>query len=222
MSGPADLVDSSPYAVERDLVARAVPARRDELFTGRRWPGPRWVRSAWRRGRSVAGPIARPTGPTGVLGSITHTDGLCSVVVVKPTPEPAVGRTTGASSASGLDAEVDARLDDAVADGWSPRRSSAPARPAHGRRRGRRVLGEGGVFKALNPATGVWLELDDVEVVLGRDDELATGETDGGWFTVAGVDAATCRGCAPSDVSGRWSRFGAWVLAGAVATLTRP
>jgi len=220
MSGPPDLVDSSPYAVERELVARAVPARRDELFTGRTL-----ARAALGALGVTPGPIGRrpdrsPDWPEGVIGSITHTDGLCSVVVVKP--DATAGRgSEPAVVGVGLDAEVDARLDEAVT-----RRVVTPAEQA---RLGLRTADDAvvvfsvkeAVFKALNPVSGVWLELDDLEVELGRDDELAAGESDGGWFTVRAW-APTVAGLAPTDVSGRWSRFGAWVLAGAVATLTPP
>ncbi|MGZ4785542.1 MAG: 4'-phosphopantetheinyl transferase superfamily protein, partial [Acidimicrobiales bacterium] len=156
-------------------------------------------------------------------GSITHTRGLCSVVVVRPEPppevrpEPAPEPRTPSIVGVGLDAEVDARLDEAVV--------RRVVTPVERERLGLRTADDAvvvlsvkeAVFKAVNPASGVWLELDDVEVVVGRDDDLVAGESDGGWFTV-GAWAADLPGLAPGDVSGRWSRFGAWVLAGAVAT----
>ncbi|MGZ4695621.1 MAG: 4'-phosphopantetheinyl transferase family protein [Acidimicrobiales bacterium] len=223
MSGPADLVDTSPYAIERDLVARAVPARCDELFTGRTL-----ARAAL--GALGVAPVAigrrpdrSPDWPDGVLGSITHTRGLGWVVVVRPEPppevrpEPAPEPRTPSIVGVGLDAEVDARLDEAVV--------RRVVTPVERERLGLRTADDAvvvlsvkeAVFKAVNPASGVWLELDDVEVVVGRDDDLVAGESDGGWFTV-GAWAADLPGLAPGDVSGRWSRFGAWVLAGAVAT----
>ena len=40
------------------------------------------------------------------------------------------------------------------------------------------------MFKAINPATGAWLEPDEVEVELGRDARPQPGETDGGAVVV--------------------------------------
>ena len=75
-----------------DVVARAEtgpPFREAALFTHKGMSGPAilQVSSYWRHGEEVGidfFPDRSPDWPAGVVGSITHTRGLCSVVVVQP------------------------------------------------------------------------------------------------------------------------------------------
>ena len=69
------------YPEELELVASAVDKRRLEFGRGRQC-----ARAALRRlgladGPLLAGEQREPLWPTGVVGSITHTDGLCGAVV---------------------------------------------------------------------------------------------------------------------------------------------
>jgi 4'-phosphopantetheinyl transferase EntD len=106
LSGPRDLVDTSPHPEEEQLVAGAVGSRRAEVLTGR---------TLARAALAAVGvaPVAigrradrSPDWPTDVVGSITHTDGLCSVVVVQVGSSAAAGHVgdepvTGGSVSGG-------------------------------------------------------------------------------------------------------------------------
>jgi 4'-phosphopantetheinyl transferase EntD len=100
---PSDSSDAL-YPEELALVAAAVPRRRAEFGTGR---------ACARRALAALGvtpcPLLRdrdgaPIWPAGVVGSITHTDGYCAVVVARSQDARSVG----------LDAERDVSLDPAL------------------------------------------------------------------------------------------------------------
>jgi 4'-phosphopantetheinyl transferase EntD len=206
-----DLTDSSPYVIEREAVARAVASRRAEFLTGRTV-----ARAALGQLGVAAVPIARrpdrsPDWPLGIVGSITHTRGLCAAVVARH-------RRGGAPPLGlGIDAEVDAVLDDAIVH----RVLTTRERAGLGRHAGRDAVvafsAKESLFKAINPATRVWLEANEVEVELVRDDHLGIDEIDGGTIAVVSW-ARPVPGFEPADAIGRWARVGPWVLTAMVVS----
>jgi len=205
--GAVDPDATSPYEAELDAVARAVPSRRAEFLTGRAL-----ARAALADLGRPAVAIARgddrsPGWPPGILGSITHTRGLCAAIVV-PGPDP-----TSGPAGIGIDAEVDALLDPGVIG----RVLTARERDELGDRLELDAVAvfsaKEALFKAIHPATGVWFEPAEVELRLGRDDRPGPGEIDGGPITVRWW-AHQVAGLHPGDVAGRWARVGPWVVAG--------
>ncbi len=202
--GPIETVDS-PHAEEMAAVAAAVPRRRDEHLTGRAL-----ARRALHDLGVDAGPIGRrddrsPDWPRGVGGSITHTEGLCAVVVAR--------LPTGWSL--GIDAEVDAPLDDAVLERVL---SSLEVDRLGGRVERDGVIvysAKESVFKAVNPMTGRWLEPHDIEVTLRVDDQPVEGAGESGVFDVdwCGRGRRALAGWLPV---GRWVRCDPWVATGCV------
>ena len=199
-----DLTVSTPYAVEREAMERAVPSRRAEFVTGRSV-----ARAALAELGVPAGPIARrpdraPDWPPGIVGSITHTRGLCAAVVARHRGvlAPPLGL--------GIDVEVDAVIDDAVVQRVLTTRERAALGASTGRDAVVAFSAKESLFKAINPLTGVWLEANDVEVELTRDDHLGTDEIDGGTIGVLSW-ARTVPGFEPADAIGCWTRVGPWV-----------
>ena len=200
-------------------MARAVPARQAEFYTGRHL-----ARLALADLGVATAPIERrddrsPVWPAGVLGSITHTTGICAAAVVRAGTNGLVGL--------GIDAEQDAVLDPSVVDRvltWAERRAlgdraAADAIVAFSAKEA--------LFKALHPATGAWLEPREVEVRLDRSpvSDLPSGATSGGSVVVESW-AGEVPGHRPGDAVGRWCRFGPWVLTAVTLSLapgpTRP
>jgi 4'-phosphopantetheinyl transferase EntD len=193
----------SPFADEQALVARAVGARRAELFSGRHLAR----RALADLGVSAGGlgrrPDRSPDWPAGVIGSISHSEELVVVAVARPRPPgvagagPAVARRAGV----GIDVQADRPLPDGVADRvlTSDERSDG-ADPV--------VVfsAKEAVFKALNPLTGRWLEPEDVTV------RVAPGAFEAR-LTTRGAGAGD-----PSRVAGGWIRLPGWVLTACVVT----
>jgi 4'-phosphopantetheinyl transferase EntD len=207
-----DPARSSPYAIEIEAVARAVPSRRAEFLTGRAV-----ARAALGDLGVAPGPIARrsdraPDWPAGIIGSITHTTGLCAAAVARPRDD------SGEPLGIGIDAEVDVVLDEAVVR----RVLTVRERDLLGVRAGLDAVvsfsAKEALFKALNPATGVWLEANEVEIALGRDTERGADEADGGPISVLSWTRRV-PGLEPADAVGRWARVGSWVVA---AIVVRP
>ena len=213
---PPDPGASSPYAAERAAVARAVPARRAEFLTGRLLARAALADLGVAPSEIARRPDRAPAWPAGLIGSITHTGGLCAALVARPAG-------SGAIIGVGIDVELDVRLDDAVID----RVLTPGERGALGARRGRDAVvafsAKEALFKAIHPATGVWLEPIEVEVVLGHDDAhwsaaVTPGPEPGPTSGPVAVRswAAAAPGVAPVDAVGRWARVGPWVLTGFV------
>ena len=199
----------SPFAEERALVARAVPERRRELAAGRRA-----ARAAMAELGRAPEPIGRrpdrsPAWPAGLVGSITHTDGLVAAAVATRPGLGGPGRV-----GLGLDAEVDRPLPPGVAGrvvGADERTALGATATADG------VVvfsAKEAVFKALNPMTGRWLEPGDVSVELVADDAARPARRSGSFAARLGPGGPDD----PSVVRGRWVRRGRWVLTACVVT----
>jgi 4'-phosphopantetheinyl transferase EntD len=88
------------FPAEAALMAGMVDKRRREFAMGRRCARRALERLGIRATPLLAGPLREPLWPDGVIGSITHTAGLCTVVVGRR------GRLAGI----GIDAEPDGEL----------------------------------------------------------------------------------------------------------------
>jgi 4'-phosphopantetheinyl transferase EntD len=176
---------------EAAVVARAVPRRRDEFLSGR---------AAARVALAGAGfdPVAVPRGgrgapvwPDGALGTIGHAGGWCVAVVV------ARAEVAGVRGV-GVDIHSAGSLHDrAVRDRVLTRRERASASADSDA--DVVFAAKEAVFKAVNPATGRWLEHHDVEIDVG----------DGTFAVRRPVDLEP-------HLSGRWRAVETFVLAGCV------
>lgn len=91
---------------ERDAVVRAVPKRQREFATARRTARALLAELGWPRFALLRNEDRSPAWPAGVVGSITHCDGLCAVALTRD----------GAIAGLGIDVEPDQPLDAAL---WS-------------------------------------------------------------------------------------------------------
>ena len=181
----------------------AVAGRRAEFFAGR---------AAARAALAELGvaPVGigrradrSPDWPAGVIGSMTHTQGLVAVVVAGPDPARGTG-AGGGRVGIGIDAEVDRPLPPAVADRVMDPAERAGLGPDAERDGVIVFSAKEAVFKALNPLTGRWLEFEDVSVRLVP----TSGPTmAAGAATFEARLTSLGRGPAdPSVVRGRWLR----------------
>jgi 4'-phosphopantetheinyl transferase EntD len=209
--GPVDPVADSPHPEELATVASSVPKRRNEHLTGRSLARLALADLGMDAGAIVRRDDRSPAWPPGIGGSITHTDGLCAVVVAR-LPE---------GWGVGIDAEVDEPLAAAVTE--------RVLGPSELDRLGARLDQDGvvafsakeSVFKAVNPLTGRWLEPHDIEITLHDDGSASTSADDshaGGWFDVAFCGRGR-RALADLLPAGRWLRSDRWV---ATACILRP
>lgn len=150
-------------------MARAVEKRRAEFTAGRTV-----ARRALRQLGFGAVPIPQgadrgPVWPDGIVGSITHCDGLCAAAVADGSGLLGLG----------IDAEVVAAMTDEVLRMvTSPaERAMLAALPPSVRAYGGVALfsAKESIHKALNPYTGVMLDFTDVELVLTADGTLTVG-----------------------------------------------
>jgi 4'-phosphopantetheinyl transferase EntD len=213
VAGPGDGPADSAWEIERHLVATAVPRRRAEFFAGRDA-----ARAALAElGMAPVGIGRRadrsPDWPDGVIGSLTHTQGLVAAVVAGPNGRGAAATRSGSNPGVGigLDAEVDRPLPIAVVDRvLDPVERSALG--DHVDRDGVVVFSiKEAVFKALNPLTGRWLEFEDVSVRMRAD-----GHASGGSFE-ARLSPDGRGPLDPSTIGGRWRRGDGLVLSGCLA-----
>jgi 4'-phosphopantetheinyl transferase EntD len=83
ISSPVLDADAELVAAERALVARAVPKRRHEFATGRRLAHQLLARLGSPDSALLADADRAPIWPAGIIGSISHSHGLCFVAAAK-------------------------------------------------------------------------------------------------------------------------------------------
>ena len=145
------------YPVEREEVSRSVEKRRAEFSKGRVC-----ARRALRRlgisdGPIAVGPSRAPIWPKGIVGSITHCEGLVAAVAAHAVNEPAIG----------LDAEVLGALPQSLFDRVCTAKELEQIRESeHGLVDWHTLIfsAKESIHKALHPVTGIWLEFFDVEL----------------------------------------------------------
>jgi len=187
------------YPEELALVAAAVPKRRAEFGTGRAC-----ARRALAGLGVTACPILHdrdraPIWPAGVVGSITHTEGYCAVVVARIEDARSVG----------LDAERDVPVELAL----EPRictpaeRRWLDAQPPEERGRLATLLlsAKEAFYKCQHAITKAALEFVDAELVV----QLDTGRFEVGRILRSGVDWSAVHGA-----RGRFRREGGLIVTG--------
>ncbi|OJF12159.1 4'-phosphopantetheinyl transferase family protein [Couchioplanes caeruleus] len=162
-----DLGDATLYPGEAELVAAAVPKRRDEFTTVRHC-----ARTALADLGVPPGPILRgergaPIWPRGIVGSLTHCAGYRAAAVARDTDVRGIG----------VDAEVHGPLPDGVLDLVSlpeERDHLAALSTKHPQTRWERVLfsAKESVYKVWFPRTGEWLGFKEASLTFAPD----TGE----------------------------------------------
>jgi 4'-phosphopantetheinyl transferase EntD len=174
---------------EAAAVARALPRRRDEFLTGRATARRALVDAGYEPVAVPRGERGAPVWPDGVVGSISHAGGWCVAVVGRAGVDDDV-------RGIGVDLHCSGGLDDPAVRVWV----LTPWERVHDRGCGYVDVvfaAKEAVFKAVNPATGRWLEHHDVELDVH----------DGAFSVRRPVDL---RG----RLSGRWWVEGSLVLAG--------
>lgn len=153
-------VDEPLLPAEEGLVASAVESRRREFTTGRSIARLALSRLGGPVGPLLADPRGAPAWPDGVVGSLTHCRGIRATAVARSTDVLGLG----------LDAEENAPLPDGVLDVVAgPREQRAlaalPRLPAAA---WDRLLfsAKESVYKVWSPATGEWLDFEEVTVDL--------------------------------------------------------
>jgi 4'-phosphopantetheinyl transferase EntD len=152
------------------------------------------------------GPARAPVWPSGIVGSISHTDNIVAAVVARDPPIGGVG----------LDLEDDEPFDDPALvrlvcrpEELGP--ASDPSDPAN-RQRGKLLfVVKEAVYKLYQPLAGAFLDFHDVRVTLDE---------------AAGVFWAELTGARPREIAGRRAMIGGFVrtenLCIALAWLRRP
>ncbi|OZD55618.1 hypothetical protein CH252_07125 [Rhodococcus sp. 06-1477-1B] len=197
---------------EEQIVADAVPRRRDEFGAVRRCARGALAELGHSPVAILPGPGGAPVWPEGVVGSMTHCVGYRAAVVADRAHLPTIG----------IDAEPDEPLPHDVLP--------VIARPVEIARFGAAASLRGvrwdrllfsakeSVYKAWYPLTGRWLDFDDVELtphphlrrfsarVLASAPE-GLREFSGTWVAGGGVIVTACvLGRAAGEVSGGWYR----------------
>lgn len=137
---------------EEHAIARAVPKRRNEFVAGRTAARLSLHKLGFADCAILRGPNRDPQWPSGVVGTISHTDDLCIAMTAHHSSHWALG----------VDLEADETMSDdlanlvtSVAD-----QASMVAPPIH------HFAIKEAVFKAYFPATSAFLEFGDVELEL--------------------------------------------------------
>jgi 4'-phosphopantetheinyl transferase EntD len=153
------------YAEEQSLIARALPKRQAEFRAGRACARRALASMGVPPGPLLAQDDRTPKWPSGIVGSITHTDGFCAAVVARERDARGVG----------LDAEPDAALDpslEAAICTPAERRWLDANAPADRGRLGRLVFSAKEAFyKCQYPLTKTFLDFLEVELIVILEEE---------------------------------------------------
>lgn len=186
-----DPPDAALYPGEHEIVARAVPTRRQEFATARSCAREAMVRLGAEPAAIPQGVRGDPQWPRGLVGSITHCAGYRGAVL---------GRV-GQVVTIGIDSEPDEALPEGVLDAISlPRERTMVAEllAGHPGPRWDRLLfcAKEAVYKAWYPLARCWLDFDEA---------LVTVDPDGGTFTAQlRVAGPAVHGRALTGFTGRW------------------
>jgi 4'-phosphopantetheinyl transferase EntD len=148
------LVDDELFPEERAHIARAVDKRRAEFGTARVCARRALARLGFAPAALVPNEDRAPRWPAGIVGSITHTKGYCSVVVARSEHCRSVG----------VDAEQDVALSEALIE-----KICTPAERAFLKERSERdaivyFAAKEAYYKCQYPLTKSYLDFQDVEL----------------------------------------------------------
>lgn len=207
--GPPSADPSSLFADEAVEVRRAVEKRRREFAAGREIARGLLTQLGHDRQPLVAGPDRAPRWPPGIVGSISHCDELCLVVVA---PESVV-------RSIGVDVEPAFALPDdasAMVVSAGERRALAALREVEPKLAERLVFSaKESVHKCLNPVLGVTWDFLEVEIELQAEPVEAELEPRG-TFHAHRVPATGAHADALRTLRGRYGLVGGLVATSAV------
>jgi 4'-phosphopantetheinyl transferase EntD len=187
-----DLLDVELFPAEEDAVRGAVAKRRTEFVTGRGCARRALAQLGVEPCPVPSGPGREPIWPAGIVGSITHCDGLRAC---------AVARTRDVRS-FGIDAELRAPLPPGVLQLIANAAERAALRELPAELCADRVLFsvKEAIYKAWYPVAARWLGFEEVEVSLSADarsfharllvDEPGLTGFTGRWAVAPGLIAA--------------------------------
>ena len=154
--------DERLYADERAYVARAVPRRRAEFGTARVCARRALADLGFGPRSLVPGPDRAPRWPPGVVGSISHSDGHCAVVVARSSSASGLGLDVEREGSLSTDPEIEAAVCVAAERHWLTHRPDAE--------RGRLVRllfsAKEAFYKCQYPSTRTALDFHDVELCI--------------------------------------------------------
>lgn len=149
--------DVTLSADEEACIANAVPARRQEFAAGRHCARTALAALGIHEFSLLPGVGREPVWPAGVVGSITHSSGLCAAAVAKAEQVPALG----------IDIERERALDDDLVPSiCTPREQSMLARFDGDAWATIVFSAKESVYKAYFPATRFALEFHGLEIDL--------------------------------------------------------
>lgn len=153
--------DEPVFPGEEHLIARAVPARRQEFVTARRCARLALAGLGCPPVPILAGPSGAPRWPDGVVGSITHAAGYRGAVVARITDVASIG----------IDAEPNMPLPPGVDDLVTvagERQALVHLAADHPETHWDRVLfsAKESIYKAWYPLTERWLGFEDVRLAI--------------------------------------------------------
>ena len=160
----ADLPGEQAFPGEQDLIANAVPGRRQEFITARRCAREALGRLGFPQIALRPGPRREPLWPAGAVGSITHCAGYRAAVVARASDLAGVG----------IDAETHAPLPDGVLDQVTAAGDAGlldRLRDADPSIHWDRLLfsAKEAIYKAWYPLTGRWLGFEDAYLSIDPD-----------------------------------------------------
>jgi 4'-phosphopantetheinyl transferase EntD len=156
-----DRLDESVFPGEEDLIADAVENRRREFITARRCAREALARLGYPPAPIRSGPKREPKWPSGVVGSITHTNGFRAAAVA----------LRGAVVSIGVDTEQNSPLPDGIEERIALAAESemltqlTSAFPAT---HWDRILfsAKESIYKAWYPLTGRWLGFENAHLII--------------------------------------------------------
>lgn len=194
---PPDLL---PWPDEEPLIARSVAKRRNEFVTVRHCARVAMAALGLPPTPILKGEKGEPQWPSGVVGSLTHTQGYRGAVV---------GRASAVRSV-GIDAEPHDALPDKVLDAVSlPAERHEIAGLPTGLHWDRILFcAKEATYKAWFPLTGRWLGFEDAHITFEAD----SGGRSGRFVSRILIDPAARSGPPLAELAGRWSVSGGLAL----------
>jgi 4'-phosphopantetheinyl transferase EntD len=194
-------------AAEAACLGKAVPKRVAEYAAGRLCARLALAQLGITDFALLAAADRRPLWPPAIVGSITHTSGLCAAVVAPRSRFRGLGVDT--ETVGQVHAELWSRICVAPELAWleslpEPRRAAAATLV---------FAAKESFYKCQSPLTDDWLEFEDLSVQV-TDFEGAAGPGPSGSFQVVPLRALALAGIAKPPYVGRFRLHGEFVSAG--------
>jgi 4'-phosphopantetheinyl transferase EntD len=193
----ADPPGLSPHPREEHLIAKAVEKRRREFVSARHCARQAMTRLGVDQAPILRGEMGSPQWPSGVVGSLTHTDGYRAA---------ALGHALAVRSI-GIDAEPHEALPDGVLGAVSIEQertwlSSVSDDTVHWDKL--LFCAKEATYKAWFPLTGRWLGFEDAHITFEKDASTGDDDITGTFHTDLLISGTTTSGPPLSSFDGRW------------------